>query len=181
MGIRRAFAAEWRLLQARALRTRLGIWLVAIGAGALWLARETADASLVTLAVRSGMLAARRRRGALARGDARRRAGDRRLPDRPGRSRAVRCRRAGARARGRRRRGGRRGGVRARSGVAGAGRARRIPLPLCGAVWGAVAPVDRRPARARTRARRRACRRPPRAVDLAIPRARAGPARRLET
>ncbi|SRR5712691_5619279 len=58
MGIRRAFAAEWRLLQARALRTRLGIWLVAIGAGALWLARETADASLVTLAVRSGMLAA---------------------------------------------------------------------------------------------------------------------------
>src|SRR2546425_3290175 len=58
MGIRRAFDAEWRLLQARALRTRLGIWLVAIGAGTLWLAHETADASLVTLALRSGMLAA---------------------------------------------------------------------------------------------------------------------------
>ena len=55
----RCVLAEWQLVRARLLRSRLGLWLLLLAAGGAWLALRTAGAAgLTPLALRVGMLGA---------------------------------------------------------------------------------------------------------------------------
>ena len=50
--------AEWQIVRARLLRSRLGVWLLLLGAGLGWLAVGAGRDPLLALALRSGMLSA---------------------------------------------------------------------------------------------------------------------------
>ena len=50
--------AEWALLRIRLLRTRLGLWLVALGIGLLWLERAAPRLDPLTASLQGGALAA---------------------------------------------------------------------------------------------------------------------------
>ena len=50
--------AEWQIVRARLLRSRLGVWLVLLAAGFAWLAAGAARDPLLPLALRTGMLSA---------------------------------------------------------------------------------------------------------------------------
>src|SRR2546426_9236369 len=52
----RCVLAEWQLVRARLVRSRLGIWLLLLGAGGAWLAAR--GASLTVLAPQIAMLGA---------------------------------------------------------------------------------------------------------------------------
>ncbi len=54
----RCVLAEWQLLRARLLRSRLGLWLLLLGAGAAWLAAHASTADLPALALAVAMLGA---------------------------------------------------------------------------------------------------------------------------
>ena len=57
MHVTRGVLAEWQLVRIRLLRTRLGLWLLLLGAGLVWLAVSAPHPDLVRLAVRAGALA----------------------------------------------------------------------------------------------------------------------------
>ena len=50
--------AEWQIVRARLLRSRLGLWLLLLGTGFAWLAAGGDRETLVRLALRTGMLSA---------------------------------------------------------------------------------------------------------------------------
>ena len=54
----RCILAEWQIVRARLLRSRLGVWLLLLGVGFAWLAAGAARDPLLPLALRTGMLAA---------------------------------------------------------------------------------------------------------------------------
>jgi len=54
----RCILAEWQIVRARLLRSRLGVWLVLIGVGFGWLATAGGPGGLIALALRVGMLSA---------------------------------------------------------------------------------------------------------------------------
>src|SRR5712691_10947497 len=54
----RCVLAEWQLVRARLLRSRLGVWLVLLGAGFLLLARQDQQLNAISLALATGELGA---------------------------------------------------------------------------------------------------------------------------
>jgi hypothetical protein len=58
MAFPRCCLAEWQIVRARLLRSRLGIWLLLLAAGFAWLAAGAARDPLLPLALRTGMLSA---------------------------------------------------------------------------------------------------------------------------
>lgn len=54
----RCILAEWQVVRARLLRSRLGLWLLLLGAGLAWIAAGGDRETLVRLALRAGMLSA---------------------------------------------------------------------------------------------------------------------------